>query len=78
MAKELTAFPGPAGEFFSDGTFLFSSSESGLSRWSTEDGARTGHLERFHPMHHHRGAGELVQLNENVLLRWSTEEVAGN
>jgi hypothetical protein len=72
-AREVTAFPGPAGEFFSDGTSLFSSCESGLSRWSIEDGARTGHLPGFYPTHHHRGAGELVQLKESFLRRWGPE-----
>lgn len=71
-AREVIAFPGPSGKFFSDGTSLFASCESGLSRWCTEDGARTGQLQGFHPTHHHRGAGELVQLKEGVLLRWRT------
>jgi hypothetical protein len=33
---------------------------------------RTGHLQDFRPTHHHRGAGELVQLIDGVLVRWST------
>lgn len=69
-ARELKAFPGPAGKFFSDGISLFSSCESGLSRWSIEDGARTGYVPGFQPFHHHRGAGELVQLKGRVLVRW--------
>ena len=67
-AREITAFAGPAGRFFSDGISLFSAKE-GLSRWHVEDGARTGHLPDFEPTHHHRGAGELVQLSETVLTR---------
>jgi hypothetical protein len=70
-ALEVIAFPGPTGKFFSDGVSLFSSDEEGLSRWCIEDGARTGHLPQFHPTHHHRGAGELVQLTETVLERWT-------
>ena len=70
-ARELNAFAGPAGEFFSDGLSLFSSSESGLSRWSIEDGVRTGCLQGFQPSHHHRGAGELIQLKGRVLVRWN-------
>lgn len=70
-ARELKAFPGPAGKFFSDGISLFSSTESGLSRWSIEDGARTGCLQGFQPSQHHRGAGELVQLKGHELVRWS-------
>ena len=68
-ALEVTAFAGPAGKFFTDGISLFSSNKEGLSRWCVEDGVRTGHLQGFEPMHHHRGARELVQLSENVLTR---------
>jgi len=71
QARELMAFAGPAGKFFCDGISLFSSSESGLSRWSIEDGARTGYVQDFQPSQHHRGAGELVQLREGVLTGWS-------
>ncbi len=71
MARELAVLAGPKGRFFSDGTWLFSADETGLSRWALDDGARTGHLEGFRPTHHHRGAGELVQLSDGVLLRWS-------
>lgn len=70
-AREVTSFPGPAGSFFSDGRWLFSSDEAGLSRWDPADGARTGTLAGFHPTHHHRGAGELVQMVSGKLVRWS-------
>ena len=69
-ARELKTFPGPAGKFFSDGISLFSSCESGLSRWNIEDGARTGCLQGFQPSRHHRGTCELVQLKGRVLVRW--------
>jgi len=69
-AREVTAFPGPGGTFFSDGKWLFSSDEMGLARWDTQSGERTGHLEGFRPTHHHRGASELVQLNDRTLTRW--------
>jgi hypothetical protein len=68
--RELTAFAGPAGAFFSDGQLLFSSDQSGLSRWDINDGARTGYLQGFKPTHHHRGAGELVQVVDDALVRW--------
>lgn len=71
--RELIAISGPAGEFFSDGTVLYSSNETGLSRWSLDDGARTGHLESFRPTHHHRGAGELVQLVDRTFVRWRSQ-----
>jgi hypothetical protein len=70
-ARELLVFAGPAGVFFSDGTWLFSADEYGLLRWDPKDGAQTGRLEGFHPTHHHRSAGELVQLIDGVLVRWS-------
>ena len=73
-AHEITSFAGPAGIFFSDGVSLFSSDASGMSRWDPIDGVRTGQLKDFQPTHHHRGAGELVQLQEGLLRRWSTLE----
>lgn len=69
-AYELKAFPGPAGVFFSDGIRLFSSDESGLSRWDLADGARTGQIPNFRPTHHHRGANELIQLIDGATVRW--------
>lgn len=73
-ARELSAFAGPAGAFFSDGTSLFSTDQTGLSRWDPAAGVRTGHLSGFQPTHHHRGAGELGQLTGRVLRRWRTAE----
>ncbi|HJT30443.1 MAG TPA: hypothetical protein VJ783_00145 [Pirellulales bacterium] len=70
--RELTAFTGPAGAFFSDGRSLFSSADEGFSRWDVEGGARTGFLPGFKPQFHHRGAGELVHLVDNTLIRWKT------
>lgn len=71
-ARELRAFAGPAGEFFSDGVWLYSAGRTGLSRWSLDDGARTGHLPEFCPTHYHRGARELVHLVDGMLVRWSS------
>lgn len=73
-AREITAFAGPAGKFFSDGKWLYSADKTGLSRWDLETGSRTGYLGNFQPTHHHLGARELVQLADGVLLRWSTTE----
>lgn len=67
---ELIAFAGPAGTFFSEGHALFSSDQSGLSRWDVKDGSRTGYLQGFKPTYHHRGARELVQVVDGVLVRW--------
>jgi hypothetical protein len=68
--RELTAFGGPTGSFFSEGRCLFSSDQNGLSRWDIDDGSRTGHLQGFHPTHHHKGARELVQMDNNALVLW--------
>jgi hypothetical protein len=67
--REINAFPGPAGRFFSDGTWLFSSDATGLSRWDSNDGARTGHFQGFQPTHYHRGAREFVRLTDAALVR---------
>jgi hypothetical protein len=70
VAHEVAAIPGPAGVFFSDGVQLFSSDATGLSRWDLATGARTGRIPAFQPTRHHRGAGELVQMVDNNLVRW--------
>jgi hypothetical protein len=68
-AQELKAFAGPTGAFFSDGLSLFSSDETGLSRWNVVDGVRTAHVPDIQPTHYHRGARELVQVKEDILFR---------
>lgn len=73
-AREISAFAGPAGKFFSDSKYLYSTGKDGLSRWDPKAGVRTGHIENFFPSCHHAGAGELVQLSGSALLRWGTTE----
>jgi hypothetical protein len=75
-AREVTAFAGPAGRFFSDGAWLYSSGKDGMSRWDPKTGAQTGHIEGFCPTHYHMGSSELVQLAEGTLLRWSTSDLS--
>jgi len=75
-AREISAFVGPAGRFFSDGKWLYSASKSGMSRWGPKTGFRTGYIDQFNPTHHHLGAGELAQLSEGVIVRWSTSSVS--
>jgi hypothetical protein len=70
-AREIASFAGPAGAFFSDGKWLFSADETGLSRWDPITGERTGHVPGFRPSHHHRGARELVELRDAALVRLS-------
>jgi hypothetical protein len=69
--KELLSFAGPRGLFFSDGKSLFSSDETGLSRWSLSDGARTGQIPGFRPTHHHKAANELVEIAGGTFRRWN-------
>jgi len=75
-AREIVSFAGPAGRFFSDGKWLYSAAKSGLSRWDPITGARTRHIDQFHPTHHHSGAGELAQLSGGAILRWSTSSLS--
>ena len=70
-ALEITSFSGPAGRFFSDGKWLYSAAKSGLSKWDVKSGTCVSHIDEFHPTHHHLGAGELAQLSEGAILRWS-------
>jgi hypothetical protein len=68
-AREVIVFAGPAGRFFSDSVSLFSSDQTGLSRWDPVEGVRTAQVPDFQPSHYHRGSGEMVQLTADVLLR---------
>jgi hypothetical protein len=68
--KEIQTIPGPAGFFFGHAGMLFSSDESGLSRWDPKDGARTGFLPGFSPSHHHPETGELACVHDGRLLSW--------
>jgi len=70
-ARELIAFPGPAGSFFSDGTWLFSSDPSGLSRWDPGTGELTGQIPGFEARWYHRDARELAQITDQTLVRVS-------
>ena len=68
--RELPGFVGPSGSFFSDGHWLYSSDQNGLSRWDFNDGSRTGHFQEFKPTHYHKGVRELVQVVDDALVRW--------
>ena len=72
-SRELIAFAGPVGKFFSDGKCLFSSDVNGLSRWDVNDGSCTGHFPGFQPTHHHKSANELAQLANDDFVRWTIE-----
>jgi hypothetical protein len=69
-AKELRAFPGPTGRFFSDGIRLFSADQTGLSVWDPERGERIGRIPGFCPTHLHPVTKDLACVSEGALLRW--------
>jgi len=70
---EVTSFAGPSGRFFSDGCYLYSSDEDGLSRWDSADGAVTGRVPGFRPTHFHRNSREFVQARDGSLVIWIPE-----
>ena len=67
--KELFAFAGPSGEFFSDGERLFSVEDDGLQIWDVETGARTGTIAGFCPQFQIEGA--LIEITGRMLRRWN-------
>ena len=69
-ARELTAFAGPAGIFFSDGNRLFSVDDAGLSVWELGDGARIARIDGFRPTRQHLRGRELAELSGMLLRRW--------
>jgi hypothetical protein len=71
-AVELLAFEGPTGRFFSDGTRLFSSDDTGLSIWDPVEGALLDVVPGFSPTHHHPGAQQFLQLTNGVARLWAT------
>ena len=74
-ASELATVPGPTGLFFSDGRRLFAADARGLSVWDPTAGKQLGVVEGFRPTRHHRGAGELVELSDNKLVRLVTDDM---
>ncbi|MEV8376427.1 hypothetical protein AB0P21_27035 [Kribbella sp. NPDC056861] len=64
---EVLTFEGPAGRFFSDGTSLFSSAEAGLSVWELTEGKLVDEVPGFVPTHHHRAAGQFLQLADGAV-----------
>ncbi len=70
-AVELLAFEGPTGRFFSDGTRLFSSGDTGLSTWDPTEGKLLGTVPGFSPTHHHPSARQFLQLADGVVRLWT-------
>ncbi len=71
MAVELLTFEGPAGRFFSDGTRLFSSGDTGLSTWDPAEGNLLGAVPGFSPTHHHPSTGQFLELADGVVRLWT-------
>jgi hypothetical protein len=69
-AREVATFEGPAGEFFGDGSRLFSADESGLKVWDVDKQEQIDEIAGFVPTRQHPGSRELVQINGSTLRRW--------
>jgi hypothetical protein len=69
-AREVGAFAGPAGTFFSDGGRLFTVDQAALSIWDVEAAALTGTIDGFNPTRQHTRSRELIELAERGLRRW--------
>ncbi len=67
--KEVFAFAGPSGKFFSDGKRLFSVEGDGLQIWNVETGARTGTIAGFHPQFQIDSA--LVEIKNQKMRIWN-------
>ncbi|WP_230686898.1 WD40 repeat domain-containing protein [Catellatospora vulcania] len=74
--RQVSAFAGPDGELFADGTRLYAAGAAGLEVWDPVTGERTGVVPGFAPTRHHRGTGELACLGGSVLRRWRTAGAA--
>ncbi len=69
-ARELGAFAGPSGSFFSDGERLFSTTAQRLEVWDVETGTLTTTIHEFKPALQHSGARELAEITAKTLRRW--------
>lgn len=64
--SELRWFPGPRGELFSDGRYLFASeAASGTTVWDPATGERLLHDPALHATHLHRASGVLLSALED-------------
>lgn len=74
-AVELASFEGPSGQFFSDGTHLFSGGDAegtaGLSAWDPATGRLLGVVPGFFPAQHHPGAGQFVEIAGDAVRVWT-------
>lgn len=70
LARELHAFAGPSGRFFSDGRRLFAVGDDALTIWDVEAGALVARIDGFIPIRQHAHDQELVELSGELLRRW--------
>ncbi|MCE3033094.1 hypothetical protein [Streptomyces sp. CMSTAAHL-2] len=74
-AVELASFEGPSGQFFSDGTRLFSGGDAegtgGLSAWDPGTGRLLGVVPGFFPTQHRPGAGQFVEIAGDAVRVWT-------
>jgi hypothetical protein len=69
---QVGVFAGPTGQLFADRTRLYAAAAGGLEIWDPVTGHRTGSVPGFMPTCHHRAAGQLAEVRDGVLRRWST------
>jgi hypothetical protein len=69
-ARELAAFAGPSGRFFSDGRRLFAAGTDGLTIWEVGTGALVARIDGFTPSWQHSHGRELAEISGQRLLRW--------
>ena len=66
--QQLALLAGPSGEYWSDGTRLFSVQSDGLHLWDVGKGARTGIVRNFRPQFQLQSA--LLQIEGNTMTIW--------
>ncbi len=69
IGEQIAQFTGPSGEFWSDGTRLFSVEDDGLHIWDVEKGARTGIIKGFRPQF--QIANALAQIEGSKMTLWN-------
>lgn len=74
ITKEIIAFAGPAGRFFSgEGGHLFSANDEGFSLWDIERRCRIGFIAGFTPAYYHPWRRVFVQITKQELFFWKSK-----
>ncbi|TCC27482.1 hypothetical protein [Kribbella speibonae] len=69
---EVLAFACPIRALFGAPGRLYASSETELQIWDPRTAELIGTVDHFAPTRHHQGSGELAQIENGQLTRWST------